>query len=410
MVQTIIYSLGLIMMLIHSIKYRKIMGILLCALYLLISIFSIIALSKGFLSDYNIRFLPYLFMLIAYITFFYPFINKRNIFSIRKLNIKVNRTYVFFAAVYCLCGLITLKVFLPSVIRLMASGNWYANRVLFVNGELTYPYNNFLEYFSINFCKYFQSLAFIISFSLIREQRFVPLAYGTLVSGVIYTTLLSIYTSARGNFFILFIIIGAVAFFYLNDLSKRKKLFIIFIGICAIAAIVPFILEVTASRFSLTNNGTASIYQYMGQAPIVFNRDVFYISKYSWGVHGLGKLFGDNSFSQAAVGGTWGTGFYTFVGYFFIDWGPIGTIIIGIVLSAIISRVIRKDIYQICDVYLIFEYFILLSQGVFVIGTSYVFDIVAQLIIYLILKYILDRNTFVFKKIFEPNLINFDSK
>ena len=398
MIQTIVYAAGVAGMLIYGIKRRKIMAILLCSLYLLIALFSIVALNKGFLSDENIQMVPYIFMLGSYLVFFYPFISKRNDFNISKLVIKVNRTYVAFAIVYCICGVITLIVFIPSIIRLLASGNWYANRVLFVKGELTYPYSNIIEYLSINICKYLQLLAFIVGFSLIRERRFLPLAYGTLISGALYTTVLSIYTSARGNFVTLFIIVVSIAFFYLKDVSAGNKRFILFICLAGLAAVIPFLIEVTASRFSLTNNGNASIYQYMGQPPLVFNRDVFHITGYAWGTHGLGKLFGDYTFSASDIGGTWGTGFYTFVGYFFIDWGPVGCILVGLILSYLISKTIRKTTYKICDIFLVFVYFNMLSEGVFVIGTRYIFDVIADILIYLFLRFILERYTFVFRR------------
>ena len=67
-----------------------------------------------------------------------------------------------------------------------------------------------------------------------------------------------------------------------------------------------------------------------------------------------------------------------------MDFGPIGTLLIAIVVSAIFSRKIY--IKDLADAYIMCFYFQFIMDGVFVYGRGYYFKWLVAIIIYIILK------------------------
>ena len=142
-----------------------------------------------------------------------------------------------------------------------------------------------------------------------------------------------------------------------------------------------------------------SIIRYLGHAPIVFNEHIFTLPDFAFGNYSLGALF-KTTFTEASVGGNWDTLFFTFVGWFWIDWSFIGTIIISIIVFSTMNFIIRKKRYDLSDLFLIVTYFQFLTSGVFVIGRQYIYTLISNLIIYALLKLIC---SFDFAK--QPNFV-----
>ena len=109
----------------------------------------------------------------------------------------------------------------------------------------------------------------------------------------------------------------------------------------------------------------------------------------------MGRLFGGRSISPSELGGSWGSGFYTFVGWLFIDWGVGGTIVVVSVIALITNQIMRKKIYSIADLFIVFFVYYTLLQGVFVIGRSYIYNIVIAVVIYWFVELFFEKYTII---------------
>lgn len=406
---TVIYFILMFFLTVYMfLKKVNVLGRLIFLVYTIGALLAIFAVYYGLTTKQNISLLPYLFLIISYCIFFGPFLKNKSICSAYKIVPYVDRKYILFAIFYIVCALISIKCYLPAVGRLMASGDWASNRMELYSENLDAPYSNMIEYYSIQISGYCRILATIVGFSLLRanSSKKITKKY-TVINRIIgllaiftsigYILCASIYSSARGTIFNVLVLVMAIYLFFYYEIDKNKRKFITILALLIIACIIPYLIEVTVSRFS-SEGAANSVVWYLGQAPIVFNKFIFTLEKHAWGKYGIGILFGEE-FSAASIGGEWGAGFFTFVGWLCIDWSPIGVIIIGVLSSYLVLKVIKKRIYQISDVFLIFTYYQILTNGVFVIGRTYVYTLIGSFVIYVLLKLVIEKKKYVVGKI-----------
>ena len=219
------------------------------------------------------------------------------------------------------------------------------------------------------------------------------LGFTTILSGASVLIVSAMSQSSRGSIVNIALLLGVLFVFFFNELGNKSRIYfsiLIFIGFLAV---VPYVVEVTMSRFS--DGAIDSLVSYFGQSPVVFNYGVFDIDKLSFGKYAFGNLFDLGNISPSDVGGSWGSGFYTYVGWLYLDWGFIGTIVTASLISWICIRIIRKKTYTVSDIYIVFFVYYSLLQGVFVIGRDYCYNILMTIIIYYFVKVIFDKYTFL---------------
>ena len=394
MIQTYIYMIAMIVMTIFAfVNKYNVMGKILLILYTMISLAATITVKNDLPSVSNISVSAYLFLIIIYIIAFYPYLTRKTRFDVKKLTFTINKKYIAFAWIYIISSLICIAYFIPHIRRLYSLGNWMENRNELYSGAL-FSNHKWYEYCALQFTGYTTVLALVLGFALIRNREHSKLGILTLIAAAVSNGFSSIYQSSRGGILNLVLLIVVLYIFFYNDLENNKKRAITVISFAGIIAIMPYLIDVTVSRF--TSSGSInSIVNYFGQPPVVFNTGVFPISQHLYGRYAFGKLFGPDGFAPSQIGGSWGTGFYTFVGWLYIDWGLAGTPIVTIIISAITIYFIQKKKYCIADLYIIFFMYYSLLQGVFVIGRNYCYNIVMSVAIYIFVKLFFDKVFFV---------------
>ena len=406
MVATRVYLIILSILTIYTFgRKSNVLGKLLFCMYTAAAIFSVISVNSGIIASSNVTLIPYLYLIICYVIFFSPFTKKDTVCNAEKLVTVVDGKLKFIAIVYIVCALVSISCYLPSVLKLFADGSWATNRVNLYRDELTAPYSNIFQYYAMQFAGYFRILALVIGFGLLRKakqdysnqnkEKKVEKIIGwlTLASAIASIAISSMYSSSRGTIVNVFIFVMAVYLFFYYEIETNKRRLFAIMAILAVAVIAPYIIEVTVSRFT-SGGASDSVVSYLGQPPIVFNKSIFYLPKHAWGNFGIGILW-DAPFSEASIGGNWNTGFYTFVGWLYIDWGVLGVILIGCAVALLVGKIVNKEQYKISDVFLILTYYQTLTNGVFVIGRSYIYNIVGSIIIYLILRLFIEEKVYV---------------
>lgn len=393
MIQTYIYATIMIIILIGLfMKKTNIMGRVLWVLFTIISAFSLIAMKAG-LVESNVTLFPYLFLIVVYLIAFYPFITEKGRFLVEKVTYNLNIKYVIFAYVFIIAGIISIMYYLPVVRQLMISGEWNQNRSDLYSGAFHLSYT-WYQYFALQFVGYTEILGIIVGFTLLRNEQKSILGWLSIIVGSLASVLSAMSQSSRGAIVNIVLLVLTIFFFFYRELANSKKRLILIFVLAGIISMLPYVIEVTVSRFS-TTGASDSIISYFGQPPVVFNYGVTPVYKHMYGLYAWGNLFGASPVSPSDIGGSWGTGFYSFVGWMYIDWGYIGTIIVSIIIAYLTYCIIAKETYDIADLFLIFFIYYTLLQGVFVIGRDYCYNMFMTLMIYGFIKIFFDKYTFV---------------
>ena len=394
MFETIFYSVILLCIFIFLVKMKSsVLGLWLFGSFLMVSFFSILLSIEDTFADkdvYNIAILPYFLLIVAYLIYSFPFLFSKDEFNALKVDIDLKKFYMCFAIVYIVCSIIVIYSSIPVVSFLLEYADW---DVAYREDTLV-RYSNAIEYYSILLTNYSRILAFIVGFLLLRKKFN---SHFSVIVGVILILMSSItqifsaiVSTSRSMIFEMLILMPAIYFFFCRQYSKRINfigwILIVIIFFCSLY----FFVDVTISRFE--GRGTYdSVISYFGQAPIVFNTQMYgLIDPFLYGEYTLGKLFSNSNIAPASIGGLWDARFYTFVGWLYIDWGGVGIVVLGVALGCLFFFFIKKRKYAVSDLFLLFSYYSFLLKGIFVIGRAYIITIVSTLIIYLFLKFFVD--------------------
>jgi oligosaccharide repeat unit polymerase len=390
MIDTCIYFAFLLFIAILVFWKGNILGKIIWGYYCFIGFFSVLSVKLDLVDSVGVSIFPYLFLILTYLVYFWPLMRKDRGFDIAKLEYDVNEKYAIFAVIYCIFALIAIYVMFPTVMQLLSSGNWMENRQALYNGDLVFRYSNVIEYWSLLFIDYLRLLALILGFIMIYNEQYKKLAITMIILAILTRAMNAIYISSRGEFLDLALLVFSIYFVFAGRFEKNMRRLITVIIIIAVIAVIPYIIDVTVSRFG-NMNASGSIISYLGQAPIVFNRGVSPVHKYQFGNYSFGMLWGIDNIPQSEIGGNWGTSFYTFVGSLYIDFGPVGTLLVGMVISFFAWYECQKPFLTISDVFIILFYFSTLMQGGLVLGRSYCYTIIASLLIYAFIKIFFEK-------------------
>lgn len=386
---TILYSSALLILLIYMISRKKnIVGIMLYALFFGSSVFSIIGIRAGIIRSDNLSVIPYIILVLAYVLFFSPFVSE-NMPTSDRISEEIPHIYLYFSYVYICCSFLSIYAYLPSIRALIASGQWANNYRALLSGELIFPDSTPILHFATLISGYCKVLALLLAFAMMRNKKRNSVSILLLVGVTGRTVCGAIFISSRGALVSYALLVFAIYFFFFPNIEKKIKFFTTVLLLSSAFLVVPFFIQVTIDRFR-TGNALRSIIDYLGKAPVVFNYGVYTSKGVALGRFGWGSLFGI-PFSPSDIGGDWGTSFFTFVGYIYIDWGLIGTIIISIMVYVFWNNYLMREEWEISDLFLLFMHFSFLLNGVFVIGRDYCYIILVTFAIYFFIKIFFEK-------------------
>ena len=367
--------------------------LIILAEYTIIGIASVACIYFGYIETQDIKLWPYLYSILVIIICILPFKSYNTYQS--QLNINLNDSAIyFFMTIYILLSVVAVHVFWPYVSSLLASQDWNTNRDFLYTNDVIIVRNR-LEWLAINFTSYFQIPALIISFLLICADKAKMGRKLLLIFTTLTVSMKAMYGSSRGILLDYLLLILAM-FFVFKKWMPRKRVIIIssILSIIALASLL-YSIDVTVSRFGTrtqfgNNSAIGSLIYYFGHSPIIFNAKISRAKDMLMGGFVFGPLLsilGINSFNKAALGIDWGTSFYTFVGYFYIDWGIIGTLALVICLSYRMYMIMNSKKISISSLYSVFFYYSFLEKGAFVIGRAFIIEFSVYIFIHFFIKF-----------------------
>lgn len=352
-------------------KRRKIdVGFVIFSVYAAVSV----ACVFNYHSDPNVWSLQlwsFIYLFIIIMLFFRPLFFDSDMLYAR---LRVRNLWVLkiFASVYVITALIATYFSIDETVDNIQSGAWAVLRNELYNGDVQL-YSNQLERLAKIFTGYLSPLAIVLLFyylTLGNVKKIWLLILALAIITPIFIT--AINTASRG---IIVNLAGSLVLCYIifrRDISKEVKKIILVFSVSLLALFLIYSLAVTLSRFG-EDDQSSSLLNYFGHSMLVFN----YGLTDSINTYGCGKYFFDwflpllgiSPLNLGTLGAHFNTGFYTFVGSLYIDFGPIATLLIAIVFAVLIgNRLKYKRQIDIADIYLFLCYANYLFMGVFVIG------------------------------------------
>ncbi|MGV2939590.1 O-antigen polymerase [Mesobacillus sp. LC4] len=374
------------------------LGLMLLTVYFVISIFSIIIVKNNLMYLPEITFFPFIILLLSYSITFLPFFNSKNNLKVNNVEITYYKVYNYLIFLYIGFSIISIFIYLPHVAELITENNWALQRNMYYDDLADRPYNNFLERVALNYTSYFRTFAMLIFFIFLKYDYNPKLRSLLLITIVAEISLTAMQNVSRGMIFDFFILFIAMYIFFRKSLSQKNKRQIRVFFLTLGSIFLLYSIVVTISRFSESTsfdvNSMRSLIEYFGQSPLVFNYGVFPISMHTYGIYSFGRIFelfgADISYPQASIGGSWGSGFYTYVGLVFIDFGIMGVIIHALFINFVLTYLFRRNKFKVSHLFLIFTIYQYLLKGAFVIGRNYIISLVVYICIFIFL-YLLER-------------------
>lgn len=254
-------------------------------------------------------------------------------------------------------------------------------------------YVNLLDRLAKNIIGYGRIIASVLIFHNLARgtSKEKKLSVCLLILLIIAVILNSSARAARGM--MLSSIISVMSGFFLFQSLYSKKLLrsLLLFGVGLIVIFFLYSYTIAQVRFGVAGSyydPTESIYAYLGQPMLIFDYGIMdSIHTY---MHG-DFLFGTNPAKyygglDSVLGTHFGSGFFTYVGALYLDFGPLGTLIIASIIAFLMRNKCRvKDL---ADAFIVCYYFSFILNGVFVYGRGYYFPIMMAIITYIILKLI----------------------
>ena len=378
-------------------KKVNILGKVLVCVYFAISVMSVYSIYLAKIPKMielaeNTGVLGYIYFSFIIVLFIFPFLTKGNSFSSAKIPVEnIDKKYILFLCIYVACTIISITNMAPKAIELIKSGAWSSNYNNTVIGEgVVFTYSNIFQWLATQISGYTGILAILLAFLLLRtkKKKLFLLSVATIVLYIISFFFSAVYSSSRGMIFQLAMKLIVLWLFACRQIGKKTNLVIIIIfGAMGVVAL-SYVIAVTVSRFSSASS-LASIIEYLGESPMRFNNGLGKIDHLTWGGYTIGGLFGKADMSQAVQ--AWNNGFYTFVGWLYVDWGPVGVVLIGVGMCLLFVNRIRKKVYRISDLLLIFYYYDFLIIGSLVIGPNQILNILMMIVLYILTRVFVDN-------------------
>lgn len=385
-------------LIIYFYKRRKIdVGFVLISIYAFVAIISVfLYASEPYV--WKLKLWPFLYLFLISILFFRPyFFNSEFIYH--KFRIKNHSLLRIISILVIVTGLIAVYFSITQAIINIREGEWLNLRIEQTNANIKI-YSNPIERISKIIGQYLQPLAIVILFYSLtakNKMNFKPITKLLLAISIVAPAFISsINIASRGMVFGLAFILFTSFLTFRTYIPKNTKR-IIYITLASLFALMlSYTLAVTISRFGKVQQSSSLIF-YFGQPMLTFNYGLAdsihtYLNGDYFGGWFVDKFNGTKSLmpiDHAKLGTHFGTAFFTFVGGWYLDFGPVGTFLIAIFIPMIMSSIFKlKNKIDIGDLYMYVFYLNYLVTGVFVVGRGYGLTWVIAFIIYGILKII----------------------
>lgn len=340
--------------------------------YVIVSIFGCIIIYQK-LDFYHLSPFNFIYLFTCVMIFIWPFRYAR--FSSNNISIVENRGIKILLAIYFITGTIALIYAIPRTIALAQIDDWGKIRnAVYEDSSSIELYGSQFERLMKNIYNYLSPFGLVMAIYQFTKKKYNPIfAIALLLVWGANTYCDSTVVASRGSIVIMTLNVILVFLIFKKAIPQKRKRLIYLIGIGFAAFFMTYLMAVSQSRFK--DDAGDSVLWYMGQSMNVFNQDIMTpMHSYANGKYffkWLCPLFNVNpDINYTQLGSTHGVHFMTFVGCFYIDFGPIGTLLCGIIMCRLLMSFTRKSHYYLSDLIVIVYYAKWYINGALVLGRS----------------------------------------
>ncbi len=371
----------------HKHKDLNLFSVILLA-YVIVSVFGCVIIYQGIVS-YQLSLFNFLYLFVCVMIFIWPF--KYANFTTSNITVNENSGIKLLLAIYFITGTIALIYSIPRAIALSQMDDWNAIRnEYYKDPESVKLYGSAFERLIKNVYNYLAPFGIVMAVYQFTKKKFNALFAISLLM-VWGANAYCDSTVVASRSVIVFVALNLVLVFliFYKYIPPRRRKLIYLIGIGIGIFFVSFLMAVSQSRFE-KDAGDSALW-YLGQSMNVFNQDIMsHMHSYANGKYFFNwfcSWFGiDPEVNAKALGSTHGVQFMTFVGCFYIDFGPIGTLLVSLFMCWFLKNFTKRRHYYLSDIIVITYYANWYIHGVLVVGYGQSLGWVMMLIVYLIVK------------------------
>ncbi len=334
---------------------------------------------------------PFIYLVVVLLIFLRPF--KGLEFDATSMN--VHETWHIKALMWTVIvsGLVSLFFTIPEAVELIQSGEWGMLRnMLYEDEESVELYHNSFERIAKNINGYMHPFTVVMVFYYLSKEKTDKIVTFLLLTVWLGNSFFgAMLVASRGLVITMLLELVLTLVLFKNVIDKKTKQVLTVTGIVMLIPVAIYMIAVSVSRFGEEDAG-GSVFTYLGHSMLNFNANMMvpmhdyaggkYFAQYLLNLLGL-----DSTINLQELGYTGGTGFYTFIGSFYIDFGPMGTFLLAVLMMAILNRFANREQKSISDMMVIVFFLIYYLKGVFVIGTSSALSWLMLMVLFMIVRY-----------------------
>ena len=366
-----------VLLLVTYTKHKRItIGVFITAVYAIIASFCVVSVNNE-PSKWSLTLWPFIYLYVCVYMLLKPMLANS------ELNIRFyDRDYSLYkkiATIYISISLFSSVVYLPVAYDHIINPQWVD---LYAESHEIKESNIFIKLSNLFFHVRYLGLILFFYFLSFGATRKFQILLG--ISAVLPVLLVTICNASRGGIIALAVSLALSYYIFAKYLSNNIKKFLKMALLLVSPVPIIYIVVVTVARFDPSVSYVSaedSVTYYLGHSMLMFNYGLVDTINLYW--HGS-YMFG---LGDLPYNGThYGTDFFTIVGAFYQDYGPIFSFIFIYLISKYFNKLFRKREIGIPELYLIITYAMLIFNGVFVIGIGYGIQFIEAFLIYYFLK------------------------
>ena len=329
-------------------KYKSFNQVVLIAfVWFLSAFFSIFYIQSDikWISIHKTTFIPFLYLIGVFWLTFWPLIKIRSVRIVIDESKFINKVCLFVAFVAIIPFMENFVQIFMSGNSLVSISNNYENRDA-VNFDAR-AHMSFIGSKLNSILLFFQYITPILFFNYLssKNKKSLLILIG-LICAILNTIIFSFNLGARGVMVNMSLYVLFLFLLYKNYIEKKYLKFLLIVGSGLSVVLVFVFLYISIGRFGDSSYNLIDwIYRYAGESFINFNNDMFYIDNYTYGQNSFSTILSDEPRNIDKLANTTGIRayvFYTYIGDFYMDFGPFGTILIIVILSLIFFHFARS--------------------------------------------------------------------
>jgi oligosaccharide repeat unit polymerase len=336
----------------------------------------------------NVSLIPFVYLFICILLSFSPLKG----FSVDRIELRETNLIRLLTWVYIVTGIGCIMYNFSSARELLESGEWGMLRnMLYEDEDNIQLYNSLAEKLCKNIHGYIEPFGILMCFYYLGRLENNTLKTILLwISWLPNVLLGAMLVASRGLVITALLNVIILLYLFKNTLSTKVKK-IIFVSLTAISVpIALYIIAVSVSRFGDDGAGS-SAFEYLGHNMTAFNQGVFPMNSYMWGGYSLSYFYDlvgiHNYFNAKLAGYSAGTAFVTFIGAYYLDWGPIVTLLLIVVLNRLLNRITHKRTLRFSDLMVVLFFIRFYEIGIFSVGRGYMLSWLMLFVLYKIVNF-----------------------